>query len=206
MTKAEIVSFVSNNLKKVDKTNKYHARVIESAITLAFNQGYSDIFDKDPRLLDNYTKTYGGGGTPIAITADANTSIYTSTLPEQYVPFRDKNSGVRSVATVAQSAFKLYPMAKREFEIFPNTLSGELNANDPRGYYTVRSNTLEYFGVASVAAAGVRMDIVIPFDKYASTDVVLIPFGKDMQLITAVIEVLRSMPAVDLKDNNADTQ
>jgi hypothetical protein len=206
MTKAEIISFVANNLKKVDKTNKYHPVVIEKAITLAFNQGYSEIFDKDPRLLDNYTKTYGGDGTAIAIAANANTSIYESAIPEEYVPFRDKNSGIRNIATETQSVFKFYPASKREFEILPNTLVGELNANDTRGYYTVRSETIEYYGVASVAAAGVRMDIVIPFDKYASADVILIPFAKDKQLIDMVIETMRGMPQVDLKDNNADTE
>jgi hypothetical protein len=206
MTKAEIISFVANNLKKVDKTNKYHPVVIEKAITLAFNQGYSEIFDKDPRLLDNYTKTYGGAGTTIAIAANANTDIYESAIPEEYVPFRDKNSGIRNIATETQSVFKFYPASKREFEILPNTLVGELNANDTRGYYTVRSETIEYYGVASVAAAGVRMDIVIPFDKYASADVILIPFAKDKQLIDMVIETMRGMPQVDLKDNNADTE
>ena len=40
MTKAEIISFVSNNLLKIDKTNKYHHNVLEKAITMAFNQGY----------------------------------------------------------------------------------------------------------------------------------------------------------------------
>ena len=206
MTKAEIVSFVSNNLKKIDKTNKYHPIVLEKAITFAFNQGYSDIFDKDPRTLDNYTTTYGGGGSAIAIAANANTGIYESTIPSVYVPFRDKNSGVRNIATPTVSSFKFYPMLKREFEILPNTLVGELNANDPRGYYVVRGGTIEYYGVAAVAAAGVRMDVVIPFDKYGDDDVVLIPFGKDMQLVYAVIEALRTIPPVDLKDNNADTQ
>ena len=66
MTKAEIISFVANNLKKIDKTNKYHPIVLEKAITLAFNQGYGDVFDQDPRLLDNFTKTYN----TVAVAAD----------------------------------------------------------------------------------------------------------------------------------------
>ena len=207
MTKAEIISFVQNKLKKIDKTNKYHDVVVEKAITLAFNEGYSTIFDQDPRLLDNYTKTFGGAGTPIAIAENSDTGIYESTLPSIYVPFRDKHSGVRHVATVAVSDFKFFPASKKEFEILPNTLAGELNPNDPIGYYVVRSATLEYFGVTSaIASAGCRMDIVIPFDQYADTDQVLIPFAKDMQLVTLVTESLKDIPPVDLEDNNADTQ
>ncbi len=203
MTKAEIISFVKNELGKVDKTNKYHPVVIEKAITMAFNQGYSDIFDKDRRLLDNYTVTYH----TVAIAAAATTAILTSTLPAKYVPFADKNSGVRNIATIQQSAVKFYPASKREFEMIPNTLVGELNTNDERAYYVVRKDTVEYYGVpASVVSAGVRMDIVIPFDNYASDDNVIIPFGKDMQLIPAVIEILRSTPKVDLKDDNKDIE
>lgn len=207
MTKAQIISFVSNNLKKIDKTNKYHPVVIEKAITMAFNQGYNTVFEKDPRLLDNYTVTYGGGGTPIAIAADANTSILESSLPEEYVPFKDKNSGVRNIATVIQSNVKFFPMSKREFEILPNTLIGELNVADEIAYYVVRKDTIEYYGVpAAVVSAGVRMDIVIPFDAYDADDDVIIPFGQDMMLIPAVIEMMRTIPMVDIKDNNTDTQ
>jgi len=212
MTKAEIISFVQNNLRKIDKTNKYHPVVLEKAITIAFNQGYGEIFDADPRLLDNYTRTYGASGTPIAITADANTGIYTSTLPEEYVPFSDKNSGVRHIATEAISASKFFPVAKREFEILSNTLAGELSGEAPsvddytdeRCYYVVRDTTVEYHITATTASNGVRMDIVIPFDKYLGDDVVIIPFAKDAQLISTVIDMLRAIPPVDLKDNNAD--
>lgn len=207
MTKAEIISFVSNNLKKVDKTNKYHPVVLEKAITLAFNQGYSDMYDQDPRYLDNYTKTFGAGGTPISITLNAVTGIYESTLPSVYVPFNDKHSGVRHVATIGVTDFKFFPVLKREFENLPNSLVGELNASDPIGFYVVRGATLEYFGVTTaVASAGCRMDIVVPFEEYADDDDVLIPFAKDAQLTGVVIAQLREMPSVDLKDNNADTE
>ena len=203
MTKAEIISFVKNELGKVDKTNKYHPVVIEKAITLAFNQGYNDVFDQDPRLLDNYTVTYP----TVAIAADGTTAILESTLPAEYVPFKDKNSGVRNIATIQQSDVKFFPASKREFEILPNTLIGELNTADEIAYYVVRKGTVEYYGVpATIVSAGVRMDIVIPFDNYAADDTVIIPFGKDIQLIMAIIEVLRSTPNIDLIDNNTDTE
>jgi hypothetical protein len=211
MTKAEIISYVKNGLKKIDKTNKYHDRVLEAAITLAFNQGYSDIFDNDRRSLDNYIKSYGDSGTPIAITTNSNTSIDESVIPEEYVPFSDKNSGVRTIRPVTGTGVDLttifYPVTKKEAEQLPSTLVGELNANDVRCYYTVLGEKIEYFGVTSaIKTAGVRMDLIIPFDAYTSDEVIKIPFAKDMQLVTAVIEILRTTPAVDLKDDNADIE
>lgn len=207
MTKAEIISYVSNNLKKIDKTNKYHDVVLEKAITLAFNQGYSEIYDQDPRLLDNYTTVYGGSGTPISVASHPNTSIYEATLPGPYVPFRDKNSGVRKVVSFAANAPKCYPITRHEFDIIANTLVGEMNnSNDPRIYYVVRGGVLQFYGINAYAASGVMIDMVIPFDQYSSTDQVIIPFAKDMQLVGVVIEALRTMPGVDLTDNNADTE
>ncbi|KKM80877.1 hypothetical protein LCGC14_1335480 [marine sediment metagenome] len=200
MTKAEIISFVWNNLQKVDKTNKYHRVVIEKAITIAFNQGYTDIFDREPRLLDNYTVTYGTTGTPIttALNSDGST-IYEATLPVEYVPFNDKASGVRHVFTLAKSSTKFYPMTKYELDIADNTLTGEI---DDRLGYVVRPTVIEFHGMTG--AVSVRMDIVQPFDVYLSGDAVMIPFGKDAQLLTAVIEILRTILPVDLQDNNAD--
>ncbi len=203
MTKAEIISFVANNLKKIDKTNKYHPIVLEKAITLAFNQGYGDVFDQDPRLLDNFTKTYD----TVAVAADGTTGIVTSVLPATYVPFKDKNSGVRNIGTITRSTTKFFPASKQEFEVIENTLTGELNVNAPIAYYVVRAETVEFYGVpAAVVTAGVRMDIVIQFDQYTADELVLIPFAKDFQLVSTVLELIKQVPSVDLKDNNADNE
>ena len=202
MTKAEIISFVWNNLQKVDKTNKYHRVVIEKAITIAFNQGYTDIFDRDPRLLDNYTVSYGASGS-ITPAANATTGILEATLPVEYVPFPDKASGVRKVIPENYGSIpdRFYPMNKQELVMAGSTLYGEI---DDRWGYVVRKDILQLYKPSGAATFEIRIDIVQPFDAYSSSDTVIIPFGKDAQLLTAVIEILRTIPPVDLQDNNAD--
>lgn len=203
MTKSEITSFVWNNLKKIDKTNKYHPIVLEKGITFAFNQGYNDIFEKDPRLLDNYTIGYGRIGSELIPTVNSTTELYEVTLPTSYVPFPDKASGVRKVYPQLKATYpnhRFYPMSRHEINVAPDTAFGEI---DTRFGYCVRKDTLEFWGTVDF---NVTIDIVVPFDEYAATDSVIIPFGKDMQLVYAVIEAMRTMPPVDLKDNNADTQ
>ncbi len=126
-------------------------------------------------------------------------TIYEATLPVEYVPFNDKASGVRHVFTLAKSSTKFYPMTKYELDIADNTLTGEI---DDRLGYVVRPTVIEFHGMTG--AVSVRIDVVQPFDAYSSSDTVIIPFGKDAQLLTAVIEILRTIPPVDLQDNNAD--
>lgn len=201
MTKSDVTDFILHNLQKIDKTNKYHRVIIDEAITMAFNQAYGDVFERDPRLLNNYTVTYGTTGTPIttALNSDGST-IYEAALPVAYVPFSDKSSGVRNVFTLAKSSTKFYPMSKYELDIADNTLMGEI---DDRIGYVVRPEVLEFYGMTG--AVSIRIDIVQPFNFYGSSDTIIIPFAKDAQLVGAVIEALRTIPPVDLKDNNSDT-
>jgi hypothetical protein len=57
---------------------------------------------------------------------------------------------------------------------------------------------------ATVAAAGVRMDIIIPFTDLALTDEVKYPYGYDIEITKTVLEILGVIQPVDLKDNNSD--
>lgn len=200
MTKREITSFVWNNLQKFDKTNKYHPVVIEMAITLAFNQGYTEVFEKDPRRLDNFTVSYGETGDTLLteLNADGNL-MYEVLLPVSYVPLNDKASGVRHVFTLAKSSTKFYPMYKYELDIADNTLMGEI---DNRIGYCVRQTKLEFYRMTGVTS--IRIDVVQPFTSYNATDDINIPFGNDQKLMDMVIEKLRGLPLVDLKDDNSD--
>lgn len=204
MTKAEIISFVKNSLKKIDETMQYHPVVIEKAITMAFNNGFSDVFMVNPQELDEYTKSYGDtAGTNITATLNSVTGLYESTIPQVYVPIPDKASGVRHVFTLAYGTTKFYPMTKSELDMATSTLFGELKGSGYRIGYCVRGTKVEFYGMTStIATAGVRMDLLIPFDKYSKTDEIKIPFSQDHKLIQAVIESLRAVPVPDLKDDN----
>ena len=51
-----------------------------------------------------------------------------------------------------------------------------------------------------------RVDLVLPFDEYLSTDDVYIPSGKDIELLGILIELLTNRPPVDLLNDNAEAQ
>ena len=106
---------------------------------------------------------------------------------------------MRHVFTLAKSSTKFYPMYKYELDIADNTLMGEI---DNRIGYCVRQTKLEFYRMTGVTS--IRIDVVQPFTSYNATDDVNIPFGNDQKLMDMVIEKLRGLPLVDLKDDNSD--
>lgn len=205
MTKEEIRSLVKNYLPKNDKTNKYHSNIIDATIERAFNQAFSDIFFKRPMELDNYTVELGGDGTAITVTSDTDTLVNYSDLSVAYVPLPDKASGVRHVFTEETGGVGFYPMSETEFDLMSR---GVLSANVTNKIgYVVRPTRVEYYGMdATTKAAGVRMHVLQLFREYSDTDTVNMPFGRDIDLIKAVLELMGVVPPVDLKDDNAEVQ
>ena len=205
MTKAEIRSLVKNLLPKIDKTGKFLPQVIDAAIETVMNQIFYDVYMKAPRDLDNYVTTLGGGGTPIAVAADANTDIDTATISVTYIPLPDKASGVRAVYTEAETSNKFYPMSKREIDL---AASGSYfsQATDRIGY-AVRGETIEFYKMDAVTrAAGVRIDVLQSFRAYADTDEVKFPLGREADLMKGVLEMLGVQPPTDLSDLNNEKE
>ena len=204
MTKAELRSRVKNALIRIDKTAKYHNNVVDRAIESVINQVYGDLFKNNPGDLDDYTITVGDGGTPIAVSQNANSLIYYSTLPNVIAPINDKASGVRHIYTVEEGETTFVPMSKREIDLAPNTYFGTLS--DKIGY-AVRRDRVEYYGMTiAIATAGVRMDLLIPFTEFDEDDIIMLPFGQDAKIEELVLVFLRAIQDVDLADDNRDSK
>ena len=80
-----------------------------------------------------------------------------------------------------------------------------------------RQNRVEYYNMpASIEATGVRMDLIIPFSKYAEDEEVKIPeiveiTGTNYQkksetFVDRVMAILSVVAPVDLADDNASLQ
>lgn len=202
MIKRELLSLCRNILPREDKTSKYHEEVIAAAIGVVYANMLNDIYNENPKELDNYTVTYGVG-TALTVIEEAATGIHYTTLPIAYIPFRDKASGVRRVDALLQGGLKFYPMDSREADL---ALNGSMfyQAANKIGY-VVKRTRVEYFNMtAAVETSGVRMDIVPEFTALGEDDVVKIPQGKERELIAGALELLGVIPPVDLRDNNAD--
>lgn len=206
MIKKEITSLVKNHLQKLNKGN-YHERVIIAEIEKVINEMYHQLYKTNPRLLDNYTKTYGAD-TAIVINQEANSTIYYSTLPANIVNLPTKSSGVLHIYPKAQTGNVFVPMDAREADIVFGT---DLAVVTNRIGYRVRQDTrVDYWNMTpAILATGVRLDLLIPFSVYADTDVVNIPeFGEKEggSFLQRVLMALSAIPPLDLADNNAPAQ
>ena len=213
MRKDEIRSVVRNTLPKFDKSGKYGDRFVDACIEKAIASIYHDIFLTTPLALARYTKGFGYS-TPIPVFTENSTGIKYSTLPESIIPFEDKSSGVRRVSTPAQGRIMFFPMDFREIDLVAN--GSFLNTVITKVGYAVNQTRIEYYNIpASIMASGVRMDLIIPFSKYAEDDEVKIPeitevTGTNYRQVAKtfmdrVMEILGVVQPVDLRDDNSSS-
>jgi hypothetical protein len=204
MIKEEIISFVRGFTPREDKTQRFHLRFLEATIERVLITMYSDLYKGSPHLIDLYTKSYGEL-TPIPISLEVATGIYYSTLPVNIVNLPCKNSGVRHIYTVAQLGNTFVPMDAREADLIFNTDVAVVSSKI--GYRTRQDTRVDYWNMSSaVRAAGVRLDLLIPFSVYADDDVVLIPELSEKEggtFIQRVLKELQIVPPADLEDTNA---
>jgi hypothetical protein len=204
MRKDEIRSLTRNSLPKVDKTNRFHDRYIDACIEKAINSLYEDVWRINPINLQRYTKGYGYT-TPLTVNIENSTGIPYVTLPESIVPFQDKSSGVRRISTPLQGGFTFFPMDFREMDLVASGCYFD-TVNSKVGY-AVNQTRIEFYNMSStMIALGVRVDLVIPFSKYAEEDEVKIPEISDIKtgetFMDRVIKILGIVKPVDLKDDN----
>src|SRR5512139_4073208 len=127
MTKGEMRDSVKNELRRLDKTAKYHDRVVDAAIEHSMNQFLYDLYRQDPRNIDTYVREYGTY-VPLEVVENLATEEYYTDLPAPYVVFPDKQSGVRYVIGHDHDHSHLYPMSMTERILAHNTYIG---ANSP---------------------------------------------------------------------------
>jgi hypothetical protein len=205
MIKSEIRSIVRNVLPKVDKTNKFHDVFLDACIEKVIAQLYNDIWTISPLNLQRYTKGYGYT-TPIAVSLEATTGLYYSTLPESIIVFQDMASGVRRISTPTQGGLSFIPIDPRMHDLI---LSGSYvdTVTSKIGYITTPTRVEYYNMSAAIITSGVRMDLIIPFSKYEETDTVLIPEIADPRsgetFIDRVMKILGIVRQTDLKDDNS---
>lgn len=212
MRKDEIRSVCRNTLPKFDKSGRYGDRYIDACIEKAIASLYHDIFLTAPLSLLNYTKGYGYS-LPIAISTENATGIKYCTLPESIIPLERKGSGVIRISTPTQGVFMFYPTDFREMDFLAN--GSFVNSVSSKVGYAVNQTRIEFYNLPN-SITSVRMDLLIPFSKYAEDDEVKIPEITDVTgtnyrqvaqtFMDRVMSILGVVSPVDTKDDNASAQ
>jgi len=167
MTKKEIISFYKNSVQAVDKTARYHDKVIAIAIRNAYEQILYDMYVQNPNNLDAYVVTLSD----LSIT-DADRDY--ATLTCSYVKLPGKASGVRSVRT-SDADISFMPMTFVEYEMASDFDLWE--AGDEVGY-AVGQDKVYFHNLPSdweYLSSTVDIDVIQSFDDYDDTDEIVIP-------------------------------
>ena len=185
-TKQQIIDTVYNDLRRVKPHANYPRPLVEHNIAKAWNQILYDAFRKDLSFFGFYAKLYEA----IAVTLDASTGVYVSTLPVAIVQLPDKSAGVRRVSPATTTGLKFAPLSEDLMELKDNLEVGRV-ASSTIGY-VVRYDRVEYDSnmTVAIAAAGVKMSLVVPFDVYGRTENLPIPSGKDKDLVALALQFM----------------
>ena len=204
MRKDELRSAIWNNLPKYEELERHHPRVVDAYLEKALAEYYNLVFLRNPLELQRYTCQFGYT-TPIAIAYEAATHLYYSSYPTgiSIIPIPDKASGVRRVSTIIQGSATFFPIDAREFDLVQG--GAYVDSVTAKVGYCPRRTRIEYYKpTAAIIAAGVRLDLLIPFSQYADSDIVLVPElvnDQGLGLIDRVLQMFEKTPPIDLIEN-----
>ncbi len=195
MTKEELVDYIHEYLQRNDESQLYHDEVISHTISKVYSQLAFDIFESEGFNSDILTKEYTG----VTATLDFG-SNYKATLPEQIIQFPGKMSGIRAILLNESDDIEFIPISMTQAKFIQST---EVGITSTKIWYTLNRDIVTFRGMSpALAAAGFRMYLAIPFHKYADSDVINIPAGRESDIAKAVIELLSQKPPIDQKADN----
>jgi hypothetical protein len=192
MTKKEIIDFCRYELKKMDFAN--HPMIVEGALNAVYNQILADLPARDLDYFEFHTKDY-----EVAVTLDATSNRYYSTLPAAIVQLKVPQRGVVAINSKQGTGFRFYPTTEKEVRQTANLESGLYDryfgfyVHDGKVFYTNYTDEL--------AAAGVRMSLAVQFMDFASTDEVPLPGGRDYDIAQLVIDFIRQTSVIEMQAN-----
>jgi len=179
-----------------DQSGRLHEKVIEHNIGLAYSSVLLDLYSKGFYNLDDYSKRF----VQVAVTLDATQNKYFSTLPDNIISFPRTGSGIVKILPIQGEQLQAVPIRSRDIELIRNL---EVSQIDNTIKYALRGSTVEYVNMSiDVAAAGVNMDLVIPFSSYDYDDLVPIPHGQNDRIKGIAISMLMNNPIDEQFNNN----
>ena len=185
-TKQQIIDTVYQDLRRAKPTTEYPRMLVEHNIAKAWNQILYDTFSKDLSFLGFYAKLYEG----VIPILDASQNVYVAELPVAIVQLPDKSAGVRRISPATSSSMTFAPISEDQMELKSNLEVG-LVENSTIGY-VVRYDRVEFDSnmTVALAAAGVKMSLVVPFDVYTRNENLPIPSGKDKDLVGIALQFM----------------
>lgn len=166
------------------------ARAIEQFCGRVFNKIIYQTFRLDSSNLDLYCKEYTG----IGVSYDEATDTYYITLPEQIVQLPDQAEGVRRINRMKGKGREFVPIKKDSRRVFDSLGTTKI---DPTIGYMVTGGRVELERNPNLGEQTLRMDLVIPFEKYDYEDEIYVPSGQDDVFFAMLDQLINGVPVKD---------
>jgi hypothetical protein len=191
---SQIVAKILQEKPTVDRKYLADERRVELDIAAAFNTIYFQIFKKEPSNLDRYSKSYYN----VPVLQDSNTLIYYSNLPAKVIQFPTVGDGVWSINEMQATGINFVPMKQHDRMFMGSTDVGKITTSTG---YIVTNNIVQYFGNTTLPSV-VRMDLVVDFTEWLSSEDVPIPAGQDQNLINMIVSQFKFQPSHRISNQN----
>ena len=202
MKKEEIEEILQDKYgMTADRKKRYHPNILSAFIEICFNDILYNLCKiaisfGDLAQLDMYIKSYPN----VNVLCNDKRDEYYSILPAPIIQL-PKNRGIRSISAIKDRKTNFYPRENGDSEIMENLEFAEIN--------TVPTFYIENYHVfydkrmtKDLAEEGVLMKLIIPYREWKDEDVLPLPSGEDLNLITAVENLINQKEKEDQKPNS----
>lgn len=203
MTKGEYIELNQRRLAggnvTPDVMGKYHPEEIARWISSAFNQIIFQLFKKNIRDLDLYTKTYKN----VAVLYDTTIQVYYSLLPAPIIQLPN-GKAIRKISYMSVTnnmpEYTIKIVGDNEKSTLSRLEVGNIDTNTWASYNNER---IEYKKLPPDITE-VIVKQVTPFYAYGLEDEFFMPAGTDIEIFRMVREFMLGSPPEDIvNDNNA---
>lgn len=202
MTKEQFIELVKGKLTSADPNpdieEKYHSKRIELFISLAFNDVIYQVFARNLDEKDLYARSY-----TVDVLYDETYDQYYSTLPALVIQL-PMNTGVHKISPL-QESWSFLPINQLQEDVF-SELEVNTICKDPSYYFNTNRVFYQYYDWKNQHIRQVKMDLIISFESYANTDIVVIPAGKESTIVDLVTQMMSQQLTADHTKNLNDTQ
>lgn len=195
----ELIRHRANGELQAKQLGKVSDQMVAYFTGRIYNSLLSEVLSRNYGNTDPYVKEYVG----VAISQDATTDVYYSTLPEKVISIpRMAGNGVISIRATKSVSVEFAPMTNSTFRVIDGL---DVDQIDDVIGYVYKNGKVEYQGMTATVAAGtVKMELIVPFEAYDDTDTISIPTGMDEQLIGRTVNMLlNTLDADRMNDGNS---
>lgn len=200
MTRKALLELIGHRMKSVDSTEQFPVRYIEGICDITWASWCTDSANDKNQDFNFFTKSYPA----VTVTLDSGSGYYSSTLPEQALKLPRVGDGVISVNQINSMDNDFKPISEKNFRLMRGQ---EVNRTGTDIYFYVTYDTVFFSESmdASIASSGVDMRLSIPFSKYTLSEELPMPSGKELEFISAVVNLIQGTPPTNLTNKNSDS-